>query len=295
MSFWDVFWLLLIWLPLVMMWTFPLFDIFRRDDLKGWLKALWVVIVILLPFFGTLIYLIARPAGATTAEREAIDASSRAFVAKYAPDNTAAQLQVLAELHDRGKLTDDEFQAEKARLLEGSTPSQGCSAHQWKGGGSTSPALAAFAPWRRPLPDRQGPSSTPAAAGTAWSFRRSPTLPRGYSARHVGRLQDEVLDPFGFGQGASPRRSAALSAAASVRWIRDAASASTRERCAQEHRSRPRRTRRARALRCGPAVQGTCSRRVRSPDRRPTDRRGPREPARRSLPPSRGRHGGRPR
>jgi hypothetical protein len=125
MSFWDFFWLLLIWLPLIMMWTFALFDIFRRDDLKGWLKALWVVIVILLPFFGTLIYLIARPAGATTAEREAIDASSRAFVAKYAPDNTAAQLQVLAELHDRGKLTDDEFQAEKARLLEGSAPSQG--------------------------------------------------------------------------------------------------------------------------------------------------------------------------
>jgi hypothetical protein len=118
MSFWDVFWLLLIWLPLVMMWVFALFDVFRRDDLKGWLKALWVVVVILVPFFGTLIYLIARPAGATAAERKAIDEGSRAFVAKYSPENTAEQLRVLADLHDRGKLTDEEFQTEKARVLE---------------------------------------------------------------------------------------------------------------------------------------------------------------------------------
>ncbi|MEU6251031.1 SHOCT domain-containing protein [Glycomyces sp. NPDC047010] len=117
MSFWDIFWLLLIWLPLVMMWAFALLDIFRRDDLKGWLKALWIVVVILLPFFGTLVYLIVRPAGATAAEREAIDRSSRDFVARYAPDNTAEQLRVLADLHDRGKLTDGEFQAEKTRVL----------------------------------------------------------------------------------------------------------------------------------------------------------------------------------
>jgi hypothetical protein len=117
MSFWDFFWLLLIWLPLVMMWAFALLDIFRRDDLKGWLKALWVLVVIVLPFFGTLVYLIARPAGATATEREAIEESNRSFVAKYAPDNAAEQLRVLADLHDRGKLTDDEFQSEKTRVL----------------------------------------------------------------------------------------------------------------------------------------------------------------------------------
>ncbi|GIG68485.1 SHOCT domain-containing protein [Phytomonospora endophytica] len=117
MSFWDFFWLLLIWLPLMMLWGFALVDIFRRDDLKGWLKALWVVVVILLPFLGTLIYLIVRPVGATPAERDAIDEGSRAFVAKYTPDNSAEQLRVLSDLHDRGKLTDAEFTAEKARVL----------------------------------------------------------------------------------------------------------------------------------------------------------------------------------
>ena len=93
MSFWDFFWLLVIWLPLMLLWAFALVDVFRRDDMRGWLKALWVAVIILLPFFGTLIYLIFRPAGATPAEREAIDAGSREFVAKYAPDNTAEQLR----------------------------------------------------------------------------------------------------------------------------------------------------------------------------------------------------------
>ncbi|GLZ78004.1 membrane protein [Actinorhabdospora filicis] len=117
MSFWDYFWLLLIWLPMLLLWGFALIDIFRRDDLKGWMKALWVVVIILLPFFGTLIYLIMRPAGATPAERQAIDAGSREFVARYAPDNSAEQLRVLADLHDRGKLTDEEFASEKTRVL----------------------------------------------------------------------------------------------------------------------------------------------------------------------------------
>jgi hypothetical protein len=46
-----------------------------------------------------------------------IDQASREFVAKYSPNDSASQLQVLSDLHDRGKLTDDEFAAEKARLL----------------------------------------------------------------------------------------------------------------------------------------------------------------------------------
>jgi Short C-terminal domain len=74
-------------------------------------------VIFLLPFLGTLIYLIVRPAGATKEERVALDQTNREFVARYAPTDTASQLQVLADLHDRGKLTDDEFAAEKARLL----------------------------------------------------------------------------------------------------------------------------------------------------------------------------------
>ncbi len=51
-------------------------------------------------------------------ERVAIDEANREFVQTYAPTNTADQLQVLAGLHDRGKLSDAEFAAEKGRLLQ---------------------------------------------------------------------------------------------------------------------------------------------------------------------------------
>lgn len=122
MNFWDVFWLLLIFIPLLMIWGFALVDIFRRDDISGGVKALWIIAVILLPFLGTLIYLIFRQPGATAVERQQMDEASRQFVQKYAPDNTAAQLTTLSDLHDRGKLSDEEFAAEKARVL-GSQPS----------------------------------------------------------------------------------------------------------------------------------------------------------------------------
>jgi hypothetical protein len=120
-TFWETFFLFLIFLPLAMVWAFALVDIFRRDDIGGILKALWVAVVILLPFFGTLMYLILRPAGATKEERAATDEAGRELGATYSPPGGAAQLQTLADLHDRGKLTDEEFAAEKARVLGAST------------------------------------------------------------------------------------------------------------------------------------------------------------------------------
>lgn len=116
-TFWENFFLFLIFLPLAMVWGFALVDIFRRDDIEGVSKALWVTCVILLPFFGTLVYLVARPAGATAQERIRLDEASRVFGASSAPSNNMSELSTLAELHDRGKLTDDEFAAEKARVL----------------------------------------------------------------------------------------------------------------------------------------------------------------------------------
>ena len=119
MSFWDAFFLLLIFIPLIMVWGFAVLDIFRRDDLHGMGKAVWLVVVILLPFLGTVIYLIMRKPGATPEEREAIDAASREFVERTSPATTAEELKTLADLHDRGKLSDSEFASEKARRAPG--------------------------------------------------------------------------------------------------------------------------------------------------------------------------------
>ena len=121
MSFWNAFFLLLIYIPLLMVWGFAVLDIFRRDDIHGFAKAIWLVVVIFLPFIGTFIYLLMRPAGATKEERVAIEDASRNFVEKYSPTSAAEEIKTLADLHDRGKLTDAEFASEKARLL-GSAP-----------------------------------------------------------------------------------------------------------------------------------------------------------------------------
>ncbi len=115
-TFWETFFLLLLFLPLVMVWAFALIDIFRRDDINGVWKALWVVAVIVLPFLGTLVYLIARKPGATPQERAMLDETGQRWQAGTAEDGVAA-LSRLADLHDRGKITDSEFAAEKARLL----------------------------------------------------------------------------------------------------------------------------------------------------------------------------------
>ncbi len=60
-TFWDAFFLLLIWIPLLTLWIFALADIFRREDMGGGSKALWVACVVFLPFLGTFIYLLSRP------------------------------------------------------------------------------------------------------------------------------------------------------------------------------------------------------------------------------------------
>ena len=122
-TFWESFFLVMLFLPLAMVWGFALMDIFRRDDIGGFSKALWLMCVIFLPFLGTLIYLIVRPAGATLDERVMIDDAGRDYMAHSVP-NGVSELKTLADLHDRGKLTDSEFAAEKARLLgtEASVP-----------------------------------------------------------------------------------------------------------------------------------------------------------------------------
>lgn len=116
-GFVEAFFLLLIWIPLTLVWLFAVLDIFRRDDLGGASKVIWLVVVVLVPLFGTLLYLLFRVPGGTPEERAAIDAANRDFVAQYEGTSTANQLKILSDLHDAGKLNDEEFASEKAKLL----------------------------------------------------------------------------------------------------------------------------------------------------------------------------------
>ncbi len=60
-TFVEILVLLFIFIPLVMLWVFALFDIFRRPDVSGWGKAAWLLLILLIPWFGALIYIATRP------------------------------------------------------------------------------------------------------------------------------------------------------------------------------------------------------------------------------------------
>ncbi len=120
----DIFWSML-WFFLFFMWIWLLIslftDIFRSDDLSGWGKAGWVIFMILTPFLGALIYLIAR--GNQMQQRAMADVAAqekatRQYIQQVAtPSSTADELSKLAALRDSGVLTDQEFQAQKSALL----------------------------------------------------------------------------------------------------------------------------------------------------------------------------------
>ena len=121
----GAFWTLL-WIVLWVVWLFILFrvvfDIFRSDDLSGWGKALWLIFVILLPYLGVFVYIIAR--GRSMGDRDVREAKARqesfdAYVRDAAAPGggTAEELTKLADLKDRGVITDAEFEQQKAKLL----------------------------------------------------------------------------------------------------------------------------------------------------------------------------------
>ncbi|MEV0785946.1 SHOCT domain-containing protein [Streptomyces sp. NPDC050423] len=128
----NLFWTML-WFFLWVMWMFLLFrvimDIFRSDDLGGLAKAGWLILTLVLPYLGVLVYVIAR--GKSMGKRDAKDARERdaAFKA-YVRDaaGTDAQggstrsshvedLTRLAELKDKGAITDEEYRQAKTKLL----------------------------------------------------------------------------------------------------------------------------------------------------------------------------------
>jgi len=96
-------------------------DIFRSRDMSGGVKALWVLFVIILPFLGILVYLIARGGKMHERAEQAAQQQQQAFDA-YVKEtagagNSVDQLSKLADLKQQGVITDAEFEAQKAKLL----------------------------------------------------------------------------------------------------------------------------------------------------------------------------------
>ncbi len=95
-------------------------DIFRSRDLGGFAKAIWVIFVIVLPFLGIFVYLIAR--GGKMHERAAQQAQQQQqafddYVKQTAGSGSAEELAKLADLKQKGVITEAEFESQKAKLL----------------------------------------------------------------------------------------------------------------------------------------------------------------------------------
>ncbi len=121
----NLFWTML-WFFVWVMWFFLLFkvitDVFRDHTLGGWGKAGWIVLVLVVPLIGVLVYLIVR--GDSMHERELKQAEQqqaafRSYVQKTAGTGggSADELHKLSALKDKGDLTREEFDRAKAKIL----------------------------------------------------------------------------------------------------------------------------------------------------------------------------------
>ena len=117
----------MVWFFLFFIWIWLLVvvfgDIFRSDELSGWGKALWSIFEIVLPYLGVFVYLIARnhKMGAhAAAAAQPQDATTQDYIRSVAASNgssAAENLTRLADLRDRGVITEAEFQQGRAKAL----------------------------------------------------------------------------------------------------------------------------------------------------------------------------------
>jgi len=116
-----------LWFFLFFIWIWLLIvvfsDIFRSHDLSGWAKALWIIFVVILPYLGVFVYLIARGRHMqehAVSDAKQLDADFRQYVQSAAGTSgggAADEITRLADLRDKGVITDAEFEQAKAKAL----------------------------------------------------------------------------------------------------------------------------------------------------------------------------------
>ena len=123
-SVWDVF-LSMLFFFVFFLWIMLVINVFmdliRDKTTSGGMKALWTIFIIFMPFLGVFVYLIAR--GGSMADRQMKQAADqeqafRSYVQEAAASSSPAEeLATLADLHDRGKISDEEYAQLKAKAL----------------------------------------------------------------------------------------------------------------------------------------------------------------------------------
>jgi hypothetical protein len=104
------FWFLFIW-----MFISIFADIFRREDLSGWGKAGWILLIVVLPFLGILIYVIARPKMTAQDRRMIVEAEAKQQ--RMAGYSAADEIAKLGQLRDEGKISAEEYERLKQKAI----------------------------------------------------------------------------------------------------------------------------------------------------------------------------------
>jgi hypothetical protein len=114
----------IIWFTLFFIWIWLLIivftDIFRSHDMGGWAKFFWVLFVIILPYLGVFVYLIARGnkmAQHAQADAARGDVAARAYIRDAVSTSPADELARLADLRDKGVIDENEFNQLKSQVL----------------------------------------------------------------------------------------------------------------------------------------------------------------------------------
>jgi uncharacterized membrane protein YcjF (UPF0283 family) len=121
-QFGEVFWTIVVffaWAAWIWIVITVLIDIFRRDDIGGWAKAGWVVFVIVVPFLGVLIYLIAQHDGMRERSMEQAKSQQAAMdeYVRQTAGGSASEIAKAKELLDSGAISQAEFDSIKAKAL----------------------------------------------------------------------------------------------------------------------------------------------------------------------------------
>ena len=122
--FLDVLWTMILffaWVAWIWILVVILSDVFRRRDIGGWAKAAWIVFLIVLPFLGVLVYLIAQHDGMADRNLEQAQAMRKQFDdqvrAVAASEGPAAEIEKAEALLARGTISQEEFDSLKAKAL----------------------------------------------------------------------------------------------------------------------------------------------------------------------------------
>jgi predicted membrane channel-forming protein YqfA (hemolysin III family) len=120
LTFWDLVWtIVVLFFWMMALWVFiALFgDIFRRNDLSGVMKAVWIFVLFVLPFLGALIYIITRPK--MTAQDVEMLTQAQAAQKAASAVTPVDQIATLNQLKASGAITEPEYEALKKKAIEG--------------------------------------------------------------------------------------------------------------------------------------------------------------------------------